>query len=492
MQKKVFLLLLSVLYFVAGKAQQEESIIDYRKRIKEEFYDYRKQLKTEFEQYRMQRNLEFARYIENKWEPFKEQPQKQQPLRPEPIKPIVYKKTDFSIPSKQLLDVNISPLPNIPQDIPLTLVPLDEKNEDKLHSFLFYGQTCKIRAIKDYEFSVNGLSEKQIAKAWRILSAENYIPLINDCTRLRSELRLCDWAYVELLEKVTGNIVTPSSNEQILLQAYLLIQTGFDARLCKKNEKLALLIHTDGMIYGYGYIIIDEKKYFQVSNQTVGGTILTYKNSFSDKSIPIRLAVNKIPNFKGESIHEKYTINHSRLALNFTVSVNKGLMQFYSNYPQCDWVNYVRTPLTKEFKQQVVQNLHVLVAGKTKLQALENILSFVQQCFTYQTDEDQFGKERVFFVDENFYYAANDCEDRAILFATLVKEMLHLDVVFLHYPNHLATAVGLDNSVAGDYIVCNGRKYIVCDPTYIGAPAGQTMSQFKAIKPQVLPCIIAH
>ena len=27
----------------------------------------------------------------------------------------------------------------------------------------------------------------------------------------------------------------------------------------------------------------------------------------------------------------------------------------------------------------------------------------------------------------------------------------------------------------GDYILLQGKKYVVCDPTYIGAPVGVTM-----------------
>ena len=40
---------------------------------------------------------------------------------------------------------------------------------------------------------------------------------------------------------------------------------------------------------------------------------------------------------------------------------------------------------------------------------------------------------------------------------------------------HLAAAVCFTDSVSGDYIQLNGRKYIVSDPTYIGAPVGLTM-----------------
>jgi hypothetical protein len=36
-------------------------------------------------------------------------------------------------------------------------------------------------------------------------------------------------------------------------------------------------------------------------------------------------------------------------------------------------------------------------------------------------------------------------------------------------------AVGFTEDVKGDYILLQGKKYVVCDPTYIGAPVGVTM-----------------
>ena len=48
-------------------------------------------------------------------------------------------------------------------------------------------------------------------------------------------------------------------------------------------------------------------------------------------------------------------------------------------------------------------------------------------------------------------------------------------MVLLYYPNHLATAVCFNGQVEGDYLLYNGKRYTVCDPTYIHAPVGLTM-----------------
>lgn len=94
----------------------------------------------------------------------------------------------------------------------------------------------------------------------------------------------------------------------------------------------------------------------------------------------------------------------------------------------------------------------------------------------------QFGYERPLFGDESFYYPRNDCEDRAILYSILVRDLIGLDVVLVHYPGHLGTAVHFTENVAGSYYDVGGKHYVVCDPTYIGAGVGEVMPQFENTK----------
>ena len=84
-------------------------------------------------------------------------------------------------------------------------------------------------------------------------------------------------------------------------------------------------------------------------------------------------------------------------------------------------------------------------------------------------------RDRAFFPAESLYYPYCDCEDRSILFAHLVRDLLGLEVVLLYYPGHLASAVCLNQPVHGDFLTVCGKRYVVCDPTYIGAPVGATM-----------------
>ncbi|MGM9852418.1 MAG: hypothetical protein ACI30N_00400 [Muribaculaceae bacterium] len=86
--------------------------------------------------------------------------------------------------------------------------------------------------------------------------------------------------------------------------------------------------------------------------------------------------------------------------------------------------------------------------------------------------------------EESLFYPYADCEDRSVLFSHLVRDLLGLDVALVYYPNHLATAVRFTDSVAGDAMQVGQSRFVVCDPTYIGAPVGMQMPNLDCSKVQ--------
>ena len=67
-----------------------------------------------------------------------------------------------------------------------------------------------------------------------------------------------------------------------------------------------------------------------------------------------------------------------------------------------------------------------------------------------------------------------------------MRELLGLDVVLLDYPEHISTAVCFAEDVEGDYLMLGNKKYVACDPTYIGADIGMSMPSMKKYSPIVV------
>jgi hypothetical protein len=193
------------------------------------------------------------------------------------------------------------------------------------------------------------------------------------------------------------------------------------------------------------------------------------------------------PNFSLAATPTKTFASQRYPDLSVSVFTNKNLIDFYNSYPvSSEWNLYALASLSETLKADLYPALQKQITGKSEKDAANILLNFVQTAFEYQTDRQQFGYERPLFADETFFYPASDCEDRSILFAALVRELLHLEVVLLLYPEHLATAVQFNEAIQGDYLTVEGKSFIVCDPTYIGAEIGNAMPQYKKVNATVI------
>ena len=155
------------------------------------------------------------------------------------------------------------------------------------------------------------------------------------------------------------------------------------------------------------------------------------------------------------------------------------------------WAMYANTPLEKGITAQLYPKMKEKLEGMTPLEKVQQLDWWVQGtvdikrenpnqgCFLYAFDDDVWGGDRAFFGEETFFYPYCDCEDRSILLSHLVRDLVDLDVVLVYYPGHLAMAVNFPEDIPGDHIMLDGRKFTVCDPTYVGSEVGETMPTMK-------------
>ena len=190
----------------------------------------------------------------------------------------------------------------------------------------------------------------------------------------------------------------------------------------------------------------------------------------------------------------------------FTITSNKNYIDFFNTYPRSyigndymtSWVMYAETPLEKNLRDQLYPAMRKKLEGLSQVEAVRQLLWWIQgdldekvtnstpEYIQYAYDELVWGYDRAFFGEETLFYPWCDCEDRAILFSHLVRDLVGLDVALVYYPGHLATAVAFNEPVNGDaYIAKNGRHYTVCDPTILGGDIGMTMD-IVADKPATL------
>lgn len=331
--------------------------------------------------------------------------------------------------------------------------------------------------------TLTGVSEKAITSAFESLYSTDYKPLLADLRTLRTNDLGNDWALYLLIKQISESFV--GRDESVVMRQFLLNMLGMRARVARVAEtnRLTLMIAPSVSLYGCPYITEGGTRFYEVEAKKPFSFFMCPKEA-PDAKRKIDMSMASMPNM-AES-RKASTRTAPKYSTTVSTSVPVQRMEFYSRIPQCDYSVYATAHVDSKFASPVLGALRSAIEGKDEKTAANILLDFCQNAFEYATDPEQFGYEKPFFVEELFYYPKCDCEDRSILYRYLVKSLLNLDVVLVDYPNHIATAVKFNGDYTGDYIMVNGQRYLVCDPTYMGASIGMAMPQFKSVAANVL------
>ena len=459
---------------------------DFRK----EYEAFKQRSLQQYDDFRKQANASYEKFMRDAWTKHNAQQAEPLPARPEPPKPVV--KDPDAGPSNDAVPVDrvIEPVKPVEPPQPASPIPAPKppKPDQPRFAFTFYGRSCSVPLEPKHNFTLRGTDENAVADGWARLSSDDYLPVISECLALRKQLRLCDWGYVRLLERMCAAFFGSSKpNEAQLMQMYILPQSGYKVRIARTDERIVLLLASTDNIYEYPYLTINNCRYYITDASLLSRSFAVFDREFPKERF-FSLRITEEPLLAEEMTKPRTLVSTRYPEMKATVAVNRHLIDFYDDYPLNDmWNNYALASLSAKAKEQLYPALKPQLAGLSATDAANKLLNFVQTAFEYQTDDVQFGEERPLFADETLYYPYCDCEDRSILYAVLVRDLLGLDVVLLHYPEHLATAVRFEDSIIqGDYVKLNGVQYLVCDPTYIGASVGDAMPQFKRVAANIV------
>ncbi|MCW9025972.1 MAG: hypothetical protein OQJ77_01535, partial [Thiovulaceae bacterium] len=252
--------------------------------------------------------------------------------------------------------------------------------------------------------------------------------------------------------------------------------------LAKKH--VVLLHYSDKIIYSTPNYSFSKNKFYVVSNYAKGsvGRLYSYEQNYPGSDKPLDLSLKNLPEF-AQNIKSK-KLGFKEAGKDFTVSFNynQNIIDFMGTYPQADYDTFFNAPLQEETYKQLAEAIKKHVDGKKMSEALNFVLHFVQKSFKYQMDNQQFGREKVMFAQETLYYDKSDCEDRAVLFSYLIKELFGVGVVGVKYKDHMATALYIP--MDGDSVKAGSKRFVIADPTYINSSVGQSMPKYKPKKPE--------
>lgn len=461
--------------------------------IREQYEAYRQQTIQEYEDFRSKANAEYAEFVKQAWKQYQMLPAIPRP-KEEEVPPVVMPKGNEDKPLEDKKQEVVEVVPVVePTPQPLPLAPIREQPTPEEHyfAFTFFGTKGKVRLDETMRFQLPNVSEEAIANGWNTLSDRKYDNLIRDCLELRIRHSLCDWAYLRMLYSLANSFYAEGSNEATLLMSYLYCQSGYKMRLAQTKGQLRLLFSSKHGIYESSYFEVEGEKFYPLGS--VAGDVFICGAAFP-KEQSLSLLIPQAPQFVWKETKKRVLQSERYTNMRFETSCNRNTIDFYNTYPTSElngnfmtrWAMYANTPFEKKIQDALYPSLRSHVNGVSQKEAVERLLNWVQTAFVYEYDDKVWGGDRAFFPVETLYYPYADCEDRSILFTRLVRDLLDLKCVLIYYPGHLAAAVCFTSNVTGDYILLDGKKYVICDPTYIGAPVGATMPGMDNTKADVI------
>ena len=448
------------------------------------------QVKSEFREYKEKQDREFANFLKGQWSEFqtsqgkvliKEPEPKHAPVAPPPppapgVKPVVV------APIFTPIIAPVAPPPPPPQTKPVTT----GANELDL---VFFGNPVKFAydpKWKAYRLT-GGAKPETMSDFWTQMSGSQYEQTIQAVKNARQELKLDDWGYVTLWRDVVRALQPDRKSEQNLLLWFFLVKSGYDVRLGYYDNDVFLFVAIKQQVYSTKYTKVNYQTYYAALAEDHGNSIrafYSYKSDYPTKLNALDLQSASTGFTKSVTAQRELAFDYKGQTIRFNVPYDRRLIEYFESFPPIDFELYFDTDSSAILRHGLLPQLRKYTSTMGEEESVNFLLSFVQHAFAYKTDIDQFGYQKCFFIEESIYFPYNDCKDRSVIFAWLVHELLGVKVVGLLYPGHMTTAVELKQVTEGQSsIVYQGKRFVIADPTYIGASVGMPMPFYAKLQP---------
>lgn len=403
-------------------------------------------------------------------------------------------RSDNYVVKKVLTDDGVKDVESTPS-IPLASTAVVSGNNIVVD---FYGKKLDFVVDDKLRIESKGIKEPDVAEHFKqmAMNQDATSALWKQVDDYVKGMGLNDWGYFCILRSLSEKLFA-NTDDRVLFNFYMLRNEGdFKVKTArgKDSNKLSLLAAIDNSkeVYSYSFFRFDEDgkqcKYYSIYG---GGnskeSIYTYDHCEQDNALK-QIGLDFYNDLNMGSCDMKRNLSFKKINSTIELPYNSSHIAYLNDVPMTVFPIYFKSAISIEAQKIFNDKLNEMKKQYSPVQFIDIILNFVQTAFDYKTDEQQFGYEKYFYPEEVIAYPYSDCEDRSALFAWLVTAYTDAKVIGLQYEGHLATAVcfGDDTNISGDAFLYLGKKYYVCDPTYINASIGMTMPQFKDKMPKII------
>ena len=484
--------------------------------FQKQFNSFNTNIHKEFNTFRQHNDSLFLQFLAQSWKEINGV-QNKIPTLPEPKNPPTYKAPETPLTPKSPKADSVSPatdqqpkvLPSPPPQItpdtlqqPAPLAPeLPDADEPlpiktdtipnqsamsisvPMSKIEYYGTNFNLPSTSQGLPVLSALTKQGIISYFADASASSILnTTVKTLKKESDECRLNNWGLANLFIKASEKIY-PDINNRVLFTWFAMLRSGFNVKVGYNDRSVYLLLPSNENLYETSYTIKGRQYYFLNFGlgQPKPEHLSIHEADYPQGIASLSFMLTQTPELANLFSTKTLSASHS-----LVLKLNKNLMDFYNNYPQCELKVFFTAPLSANVVRQLDVYFIPAFENKNDLERVAFLLKFIHDAIRYQTDGDQFGHEKYFFADETLYYPFADCEDRSVLLAKLINRYTSCKVIGLSYPTHVSLAINIPSVPNGKYIIYNNAHYYHCDPTYIGAPFGKPMPDFENVTPVII------
>ncbi len=341
--------------------------------------------------------------------------------------------------------------------------------------FDFFGTKVEMPVDESFRISfpddLNSATVKAFAES---LEGSRHESVVQTLLSYKNRMQLEDWLYYQLIRR-TAQAISPKAENYYrytLYKWFLLVRSGYDARLKTGKDKLLFYVQCDENIYNIPAYRFNGKQYVCLNYHDYGSFIDFDKEYFNpvtlqvpENAVPFSYRITRLPAFDpGEYQEKQLHFSYHFRDYAFRIKLNPQVKTLFANYPVVDYASYFNIPLSPGTYSSLIPLLRENTRGMNVKQGVDYLMRFTRYAFLFEQDTRVFGNEKRLTPEQTLLYEQSDCEDRAALFFYLVRELYDLPMIVLAYPEHVTVAVKFDKPV-GKPVIYNGEKYSVCEPT---------------------------
>lgn len=345
--------------------------------------------------------------------------------------------------------------------------------------FDFYGSAENLEHCELVRLRRNAHLDAHIMRSY-VAQLENW-PSQSMLTEIRSNaqrLNLDDVGTLIYIKKYLGSAVKDPVMEH-LYEWKLMRELGYDVLLTYTDSDIDVFARLTLEPAASTFIYEAGKRYHNTNFQhaVVKRKRLIHRDAAAHGRDPLLHESRRMPTLSARQKVKLRRFEYGGKWHELHAVTNLSLIEYLNDLPQFALgTNYLDRKLSPQAEKSFLDPLKTLLKPYSPAQQAAFLLKLVQQAFAYRSDAENHGFEKYNYPEETLTADYVDCEDKSLLYAYLLRELLDIPSVLLLSDSRKHVCVGamIPGYSYGYSFRYKGGSYVVCEPTGLNYPPGKS------------------